>query len=138
MNPKVGVPQHLFKDIALPKKGLPDASKMRYRVYKDEKEFVTVEAENAKAALQASGFGKALRIERENILRVNILPFALADKEEKGAPKDAPATQEAAASQKPVEQQATAQPTEQPAAEPPKAETGAPLSSDDVNNLLKS
>ena len=128
MNLKI-VPEHLFEGLSLPRKELPVASKSRYRVYKNSKDFVLIEAENAKAALHTSGLKDATRIERENIYLTNILTVALT-----GIDSDAPKEQ---VTEQPTIPEA-APPTESAAAtEPPKTGEAAPLSSEEVNKLLE-
>lgn len=102
-----------FEPIKLPKKATA-AGKSTYRVYSDASNFKLVEAENAAAALKASGMAEARRIERftptmQSVLDARIFS-EVAAKPPEAKPADAPA------------------PTEQ------KPE---PLSSEDVSQLLQ-
>jgi|GEM_PF-4566539 len=131
---------HLFKDLALPRKDLPVVAQSRYLVYKDAKEFIIVDAANAKEALAASGLTDVYRIKRENRLLNNILSFALTGRDS-ATPKEAPKVE----ASEPVAPPETAPPAEPataaepppPVAEPPKPEDSAALSNEEVSNLLK-
>lgn len=129
----------MFRNLTLPRKEASSFSSSRYRVYKTAKEFVVVEAENAKAALAASGLTQARRIERENIYLNNVLTLSPAapqmDKPEKTQAAEAPAaTPEPAEVQEATPPAAEAQET---AAAAPPAAAQAPLSNEEVNKLLQ-
>ncbi|MDE3059743.1 MAG: hypothetical protein KGJ06_01880 [Pseudomonadota bacterium] len=106
-----GTAAHIFEQLPIPRRELA-VSGNRYRVYKDAKDFMLVEALNALEAFKSSGLPQAYRIERDGIYLQNVLdlktlaPLA-------AAPADAAV---------PVAEAAAA-----PAAE---------LSGDDVNKLL--
>lgn len=117
----------MFRDLALPRKEVALASASRYRVYKNAKEFVVVDAANAKEALAGSGFDKAVRIEKESIHQVNVLTLsALQDRESDIAPAQ-PEASAPADSASPPAQAAPAQAAPQEQA----------LSNDDVDKLLQ-
>lgn len=110
-----------FESLKLPHRDVPPSSQVKYRVYSDAKNFVTVEAENAKTALNKSGITEAFRIERDTIMLKTILHQL---------PVAVPPPQAAPVAATPVETPAPAQ----VASELPEAV----LSPDDVSKLLQS
>ena len=111
--------KHPFQPINLPRRN-PSASKESYRVYSDAVNFKLVEAENAAAALKASGLTDARRIERYAPTLQTVL--------------DSQIFSEVAATPPPAAAAAAAAPE---AVQAKPAENAAPLSSDDVNKLLQ-
>jgi len=118
----------MFKTITYPRKETLGTPLNRYRVYKDYKNFILIEAENAQAALQASGLKDVQRIIRDNLSLNTIITFGQMSNSSADKPdnENSPAVKETAASDAaPAQQQAAA------------GADDAPLSNDDVDKLLK-
>ena len=105
--------KHPFEPIKLPHKAA-SAGKSTYRVYSDTNNFKLVEAENAAAALKASGMAEARRIERFTPTMQSVLDARIFSEIAATPPESKPAETSA-----PVEQK-----------------SATPLSSDDVSKLL--
>ena len=116
-------PKEPFEELAMPRKDVPHLQSSRYRVYKNPKEFVTVEAISALEALQASGVKNPTRIERDLFQLASILELNSFG----GDPQA-----DAQLNDTPMAPAAAPEETAPPAA--PAADT--PLSGDDVNKLL--
>lgn len=125
-------PPENFKYLEIPRKNLAQSAGAQYRVYSNAKDFVTVEAENAQAAIAQSGVVNPLRVVRHIPSQCNVLEFPPMD--DAAAPVAAPVM--AAPSEVPVEEAApvaaetVAAPEAAPASE-------APLSNEDVEKLLQ-
>lgn len=100
---------HSFESLLLPQKGPPQGFSVRYRVYKNGKEFMHVDAGTALEALKASGLTEAYKIERDTIDAATVIDTSTWVN---------PAVD--AATQQPVQENAPA----------------SPLSHDEVNKLL--
>jgi hypothetical protein len=118
-----------FQNLDIPKKDIPDGSKIFYRVYKDAVEFVVIEAENAQAAIQASTIENPLKVQRHAPARSNVVDFLTTRAAEQATPAGDNPPQEAAA--EPAAAAATA------TAEPPAASNDAALSNEEVEKLLQ-
>ncbi len=101
-----------------------------YRVYKDAKEFIRVDATNASDAFTKSGLQRAYRIERDVIRLTNVFHLSLLDGAKAAI---AMKTEETAA---PAAVETKQESTEPPAAALPPA-TEQALSDDEVNRLLQ-
>lgn len=66
-----------FEELSLPRRNLDNLSELRYRVYKDAKNYEVVEAVSALDALQKSSIAKAYKIERHNPLADNVLHLSV-------------------------------------------------------------
>lgn len=62
-----------FETLPIPQKGIPNSSVTRYRIYKNDKEFVVVQAATALEAFEASGVKDAVKIERERLDAQSVL-----------------------------------------------------------------
>lgn len=112
-----------FETLPMPRKDIPQPASGSYRVYKNAKEFVVVEAGSALEALQVSGVQTPHKIERDSIDYIRVLsPSAW----------DSFGPQTAA----PVAEAKETVLIESPAA--PAAVPETSLSNDDVNKLLNS
>lgn len=67
-----------FEDLQIKRKSLPDVL-VGYRVYRDAKNFIIVQAPTAAAALTQSGIANAFKIERELVDDINIVEKPLKD-----------------------------------------------------------
>jgi len=125
-----------FEELPMPRKEMAQLSVGSYRVYKNAKEFVTVQAGSAIEALQTSGVKPAHKIERDSFDHTKILGAS-----DWGSPK-----QEEQPSDTPVEPQETSPDAEKETvlveesggAETKDAPEGGDetLSGDDVDKLL--
>jgi len=120
-----------FESLTLPHREVPQLTLSRYRVYKNAKDYVLVEAGNAMEALKTSGLAQATLIERDIFFSNNVL--SVQTLEEKSPAASPPAAEPAAAAAPvPEPKQADAAPAQ---TSPAVAET--PLSNDEVNKLLQ-
>jgi len=62
-----------FEQLPLARTEMPAALAGQYRVYTDSKNFTRVEADSAVRALEASGYAKAFKIERETLHKISLL-----------------------------------------------------------------
>ncbi|MFW0777014.1 MAG: hypothetical protein ACN2B6_04770 [Rickettsiales bacterium] len=62
-----------FEELPMPRKDVAQLSMGSYRIYKNAKEFVTVQASSAIEALQTSGVKSAYKIERDSFDHTKIL-----------------------------------------------------------------
>lgn len=62
-----------FAPLELPKKNMGDSNNALYLVYKDKKEFVTVQAGNAQAAILASGIEKPIKVTRQDLSACTVI-----------------------------------------------------------------
>ncbi|MBY0408512.1 MAG: hypothetical protein K2Q01_12540 [Rickettsiales bacterium] len=67
-------PPESFKQLDIPRKEMPD-SRSQYLVYSSKTEFVTVDAENAQAAIAASGVKDPVRVVRHIMMQNNVIEF---------------------------------------------------------------
>jgi hypothetical protein len=128
-----------FEELSIPRKELPRLAN-HYRVYKDEKDYITVEAESALEALNKSGLHKAHRIERNAIFLANVLNLEALSNRPASVAKEAVETPaaEASAPVTPETQQPAAEAVAAtPATDTPAVAAEAPLSNSDVDKLLK-
>jgi len=126
-----------FESLPLPNKDLSGISRNRYRVYSSPGQYVMVEAPNAKLALEASKVEKPYRVERDvvnfhNLVQLDDLTKATTDMERMDKPAETPHVAEYVTA--PVE---TPPEPELPAEVKPEAKEDAPLSTEDVDKLLK-
>jgi hypothetical protein len=66
-------PQSAFESLPLAKTAGNDALEGMYRVYTDEKNYISIQANSALNALEQSGLQSAIRIERETLHKNNLL-----------------------------------------------------------------
>lgn len=122
-----------FEALPMPRKDIPQPASGSYKVYKNAKEFVVVEAGSALEALQVSGVPLAYKIERESIDSIRVLGFT--DWAQEPKPEVAKEAAPAAATTDTSQKETVLIPSQETAAAPPTAEA---LSNDDVNKLLNS
>ena len=127
-------PRVPFEELVIPRRELPKLGG-RYRVYKDVGNYITVEAASALEAFKQSGMPQAHRIQRDAIYLTNVLNLEALS--QTPAPSVAPPAETAAAAPDPAEAAPAAAPAapEGKSTVPPATET--PLSSGDVDKLLK-
>lgn len=114
-----------FEQLPLARPDMPPMPVGMYRVYKDKKIFSIVQAASALEALENSGFGHAIKIEREDMMSNNLL-------NPKFWESDAPAPIVGAQPAESAPAASEVQPAE--AASAPSGD--APLSNNDVDKLL--
>ena len=111
-----------------------------YRVYTDKQNFKMIQATSALEALEQSGFRHAFKIEREDLLKYNLLspPFwqsqnhASQDAAAQPVVMETPAEPAATVATEPAA--AAAEPSAEPA--PAAAASAETLSNDDIDKLL--
>jgi hypothetical protein len=121
-----------FEALPMPRKDIPQPATGRYRIYKDARQYITVDADSALEALQQSGVGNAVKIERESIDYIRVMhasEWSNMDMPQTMAPQAQPMPQ--VVPENMPAPQATA-------AEPQAIASDAPLSNDDVSKLLNS
>jgi hypothetical protein len=77
----------MFKDLTFVKREIPRLLVNKYRVYTSHDEFTMVEAENAKAALDACGLTNVIRVLHDNMYLDNVIRPGIIAMDAKGEPE---------------------------------------------------
>lgn len=118
-------PQTSFEQLPMARAEFPSMLVGMYRVYQDAKNYTTVQAVSALEALEQSGLQSAIKIEREQLHSINLLRPNFVGQANTEMPPVA----------QPMPEAAPAVVMENSGAD---TLAGAPLSNNDIDQLLKS
>lgn len=133
----------MFKQIDFPQKDISGLQVSKYRIYTDHSHFILVEADNAQAAINASGMTSPVKVLRDSIYLQNVMMLdsitAQVSTQQDNAPVEKqPAVQETQQATTTDEVPASKQHEQALAAnEPASSEPEGALSSEEVDKLLK-